>query len=91
MGGEVEGGKNGSAYEDYALDDVAPDDGFDSAHGAVDDGDDAHEEYAEVDVDAGDGGKGEGGEVHDEGHAGYHEGTEKGGGHEAGGEVEAVF
>ena len=88
---EIDGGKDGAAHEDDALDDVAPDNGFDTAHGAVEDGDEGHQGDTYIYIDTRDGGHGQRGKEQHESRASYHEDDEEYAGHEAGGRVEAAL
>ncbi len=55
--------------EDHALDEVGVEDGFQSAGIGINDGDDAHDDDQDIDIDAGQFCQGDGRQVHDDGHA----------------------
>ena len=83
--------KEGSTHEYHSLDDIAPDDGFYAAHRTIDDGDDSHQDDADVDVDARHCRQCQRGQVEHKRHACYHKDDEETGSHEAGEGVEAQF
>ena len=86
---EIGCGQDGTAHEDDALDDIAPDDGFHAAHRTIHDGDDGHQHDTYIYVYTRHGGHGQGGQEDDEGGASHHEDDEQERGHEARGVVEA--
>ena len=88
---EVGGCQEGSSHEDDALHHIAPDNGFDTAHRAIDDGHYCHHDDANVDVDARYGGHCQRRQEEHQRHSGHHEHDEQYGGHQADGIRETVF
>ena len=83
--------KDGSAHEDDALNDIAPDNSLHAAHRAIQDGDECHKGDADVDVDTCDGSHRQRRQEEHEGGASHHEDDEQDAGHEARSRVEATF
>ena len=88
---EVYHGKDGAEDQYQALHYIAPNHGFYTTHGAIDDGDQAHEHNTQVDVDACNGCEGQRGQVEHDGHAHNHEDAEERRGQQAGEEVETLL
>ena len=53
---EIDGCENGSSHKDDALNDIAPNDSLHTTHAAIENGNQCHERYTHIDIDAGDGG-----------------------------------
>ena len=88
---QIKSRKDGSAYKNAALNDVAPNDCFHAAHRAIDNGDESHQDDAKVDIYARHGGQSKRRQIHHECHTRHHEDAEQRGGHHASGEVEALL